>query len=230
MTLPPQLNAAAATWTCTNGGNDAQCTPAGSGALLDNNLVLPGSRSLSWLVSVPVRADAPGGDVVTTVSANAGAVTANAGNSTILVLMRNGFETADPAVPPESGEPPCASDAGPVPIDDASGPFTLPPAASPFDTVLLARRPEGSGWRIERANLADGARLQLIAFTADGRESAGAWTRVDLGASLTVAAVDAGADGSLPWLDGSGAALRVFVSRLAGGEVFVWRAGQGHCR
>jgi uncharacterized repeat protein (TIGR01451 family) len=230
MTLPPQLNAAAATWTCTNGGNGAQCTPAGSGALLDNNLVLPASRSLSWLVSVPVRADASGSDVVTTVSANAGTVTANASSSAILVLMRNGFETADPAAQPEGGEPSCASDVGPVPVDDASEPFALPVAASLFDTVLAARRPDGSGFRIERANLAGGAQLQLITFAADGFESAGAWTRIDAGALLTVASVDADADGSLPWLDGSDGVLRVFVPKSTDGDVSVWRAGRGQCR
>ena len=98
LTLPPQIDANAATWTCTNGGNGAQCAASGSGALQDNAVVLPAGRTLTWLVTAPVRANATGGDVVATVNASAGAVVANGSDSVVLVLMRDGFEAVGSGV------------------------------------------------------------------------------------------------------------------------------------
>lgn len=102
LTLPPQIDANAATWTCTNGGNGAVCAASGSGALQDSAVVLPAGRMLTWTVTAPVRANATGGDVVTTVSASAGAVVANASDTAVLVLMRDGFEM--PAVGVRGGD------------------------------------------------------------------------------------------------------------------------------
>jgi uncharacterized repeat protein (TIGR01451 family) len=93
LALPPQIDAGATTWTCTNGGNGAQCTASGVGALQDSTVVLPPGRTLTWQVTAPVRPNATGGNVVTTVTASAGAVSANASDSVVLVLMRDGFET-----------------------------------------------------------------------------------------------------------------------------------------
>lgn len=94
LTLPSQIDASAATWTCTNGGNGAQCAASGVGALQDTAVVLPAGRTLTWLVSAPVLANATGGTVVTTAAASVGAVVANGSDSVVLVLMRNGFEPA----------------------------------------------------------------------------------------------------------------------------------------
>lgn len=93
LSLPPQIDAAATTWTCTNGGNGAHCAASGVGALQDSAVVLPPGRTLTWQVMAPVRPDATGGNVVTTVTASAGAASANASDSVVLVLMRDGFET-----------------------------------------------------------------------------------------------------------------------------------------
>ena len=92
LTLPSQIDAGATTWTCTNGGNGALCAASGSGALQDGAVVLPAGRTLTWTVTAPVRTNATGGDVVTTVNASAGAVVANASDTAVLVLMRDGFE------------------------------------------------------------------------------------------------------------------------------------------
>lgn len=92
LTLPPQIDAGATTWTCTNGGNGALCAASGSGALQDSAVVLPPGRTLTWRVTAPVLANAPGGSVVTSANASAGAVVANGSDSVVLVLMRDGFE------------------------------------------------------------------------------------------------------------------------------------------
>ena len=227
LALPPQLDAAAGTWTCTNGGAGAQCTAAGSGALQDNAVVLAAGRSLTWLVAAPVRADASGGDIVTTASASAGAITANASDRVILVLMRDGFDGAGNSAQRGSGEASCVSAAEPVVTGGAfERQFALPVAASLFDTVLAARRHDGAGLRIARANLAAGAHLQLIAFSADGQESASAWTRVDAAAPSTLATFANGTDPGALLLAGPDAALFLPLPASIDGS---WRIAARGC-
>jgi uncharacterized repeat protein (TIGR01451 family) len=88
---PPQLDAGLTTWTCVGAGEGATCSSAGSGALSDSGIALPVGRSLAWLVTAPMRADATGDTLDYTVDAS-GAGTASATDSDVLVLLRTGMD------------------------------------------------------------------------------------------------------------------------------------------
>jgi len=101
---PPQLNAAQTSWTCVGAGEGATCSAAGSGALVDSGIALPVGRSLAWLVTAPMRADATGDTLEYTVDAS-GAGTASATDSDVLVLLRTGMDVpysdgAEGSLPP----------------------------------------------------------------------------------------------------------------------------------
>lgn len=209
MVLPPQLDAGNTAWICTNGGAGAQCTASGSGALQDTGVVLPAGRSLTWLVTAPVRLNAPGADIETTVSASAGAIDANADNRITLVTMRDGFELNGDGVGGDLVS--CPSE--PAAIDEAwAHRFTLPSALSGLiDTVFAARDPN-AGFRIERANLGDTTQVQVIAIAADGRETASAWAAVQNGATLTLATMLAANGQRTLILDGAATLLSTPLS------------------
>lgn len=211
--LPPQLDAAAAAWTCTNAGAGAQCTASGSGALQDNGVVLPAGRSLTWLVTAPVRLDAPGADIDTTVSASAGAVKVSASDHITLVVHRDGFEAnGDGAQGDDVGNfAACPPDSGSATIDDVwTYRFTPPPTVvGLFDTALAARGQHGAGFRVERANLGDTTQLQLIVIAANGHETASAWVAVQDRASLMLAIASTANGQRTLILDGAGALLSV---------------------
>jgi uncharacterized repeat protein (TIGR01451 family) len=101
---PPQIDASLTTWTCVGAGEGATCTTSGSGALADSGIALPVGRSLAWLVTAPMRADATGDVLDYTVDAS-GAGTASATDSDVLVLLRTGVDVpygdgAEGAPPP----------------------------------------------------------------------------------------------------------------------------------
>lgn len=89
--VSPQLDASRTTWSCVGAGEGATCTAAGSGALSDSGIALPVGRSVAWLVTAPIRADATGDTLDYTVDAS-GAGTANATDSDVLVLLRTGMD------------------------------------------------------------------------------------------------------------------------------------------
>jgi uncharacterized repeat protein (TIGR01451 family) len=89
------LDGDAAYWTCYGAGAGATCTASGDGLPIEGGVALPAGRSLTWVVSVPVRAHTPDASV------EAAAVLASplgleAADSNILVLLRDGFDDAYP--------------------------------------------------------------------------------------------------------------------------------------
>lgn len=103
----PQFDATQTTWTCVGAGEGATCSAAGSGALSDSGIALPIGRSLTWLVTAPVREDAAGDMLDYTVDAS-GAGTASATDSDILVLLRTGMDVPYGDGAEGGGEPPPA--------------------------------------------------------------------------------------------------------------------------
>lgn len=203
--LPPQLDAAQMSWTCVGAGNGASCIAGGAGQLSDNNVFLPAGTSLSWQITAPVLAGAQGDSVEYGVTADA----LSAGDSTVLVLFRDGFELmvddiaaygAD-AVAGSGGEGGAGgkrSRIGCVLLGDgpnvelAAGDtqlFTLPVlphTRSAVETVLRAVAADGSGFRVERLNLERKPRVRLVTVSVRGEERAGAWADAEAGARLAV--------------------------------------------
>lgn len=87
----PQLDEGRMEWSCVGAGAGATCTGSGSGILTDSGIALPAGRSLTWLVSAPVRESAAGITLDFTVDAT-GAGDASATDSDTLVLLRTGFD------------------------------------------------------------------------------------------------------------------------------------------
>ncbi|RYD15015.1 MAG: hypothetical protein EOP90_10575 [Lysobacteraceae bacterium] len=86
-----------ASWTCYGAGAGATCGGSGNGLPDEVGIALPAGRSLTWVVSVPVRADAA--DAVADVSAVLAAPAFDASDSNTLVLLRDGFDEAYPLSP-----------------------------------------------------------------------------------------------------------------------------------
>ncbi|MBX3689354.1 choice-of-anchor Q domain-containing protein [Dokdonella sp.] len=220
-----QLDATAMTWVCYGADATAHCTDSGSGAFSDSAVDLPIGRTLTWLVSAPVRNDAPGPGADFTIEAGAGV---SASDSNILVLLRTGFDVpygdgAERAGEGSACQAPLAASA----LLDASSTyvFELPAAVSgPIDVVLDGRAADGGGFRVERLNLGS-PRLRLVSSTRDGIETASAWS-APKGESLLLGLASAagqnavlleGVEGglSIPLAAGSKPAYRI---SLAGGH------------
>ena len=91
------LDGDAASWTCYGAGAGANCGGSGDGLPNETGVALPAGRSLTWVVSVPVRADSSEPE------AEVGAVLANpsidAIDTNTLVVLRDGFDEAYPLAP-----------------------------------------------------------------------------------------------------------------------------------
>jgi hypothetical protein len=100
VTLPDALDAAQASWLCLDASGGA-CTATGTGAIADHANV-PAHGSVTYLLSVPVRADAEGVTVATGVQTSGpyAGYAANATDSDTLVIFRDGFDAADASARP----------------------------------------------------------------------------------------------------------------------------------
>ena len=220
-----QLDATAMSWVCYGADASAHCSASGSGAFSDTAVDLPIGRTLTWLVSAPVRNDAPGPSADFTIEAGMGA---SASDSDILVLLRTGFDVpyGDGAERAGEGSACHAPLVGSAVLGARSTyAFELPAAAStPIDVVLVARAVDGSGFRVERLNLGS-PRLRLVASTRDGIETASAWSAPKAESLLLGLASAAGQNAvllegvegglSIPLVAGSEPAYRI---SLAGGH------------
>ena len=220
-----QLDATAMSWVCYGADASAHCSASGSGAFSDTAVDLPIGRTLTWLVSAPVRNDAPGPSADFTIEAGMGA---SASDSDILVLLRTGFDVpyGDGAERAGEGSACHAPLVGSAVLGASSTyAFELPAAAStPIDVVLVARAVDGSGFRVERLNLGS-PRLRLVASTRDGIETASAWSAPKAESLLLGLASAAGQNAvllegvegglSIPLVAGSEPAYRI---SLAGGH------------
>jgi hypothetical protein len=211
--LPPtQVDAAFASWQCFGAGAGAVCSASGTGDLDDSNVAIPVGRSLTWLVSAPVRLDAPGDSLAYTVNTSApGLAAVNASDSDLLVLLRSGFQSPFGEALAGAGALACAPGIAPVALDLAAGHLLELPAVAPgqrIATVLSA-----PGFRLERIDLAGQARLRLVGIDADGRERASAWSALPEGAALALAA-EAIDGASVLLLEGTAQPLSLRLDRL----------------
>jgi hypothetical protein len=217
----PQLDAPYTRWSCFGAGAGATCTFSGEGALNDANVSIPAGRSLSWLVSAPVRLDAPGGMIDYTVATGG----ASATDTDALVILRTGFDV--PYGDGAEGDAPaptvaCLAPAMSTPaagwassgIDvAATRVFMLPatPGTQLVDTVLAARSASGSRFRVERLNLAAEPRVRLVVVAADGSERAGAWALASRGAQLAIGLVVADDGSQTVLLEGATPSLQMVL-------------------
>lgn len=162
-TLADALDAAQASWICLDAGGGA-CTASGSGTLDDLALV-PAHGSVTYLLSVPVRADAGGSAVETTVRTSGAydGYAASAGDTDVLVLFRDGFDAADTL----------ADAAGLAAGDILALPHGAQRASAEVRTVLAARASDGSGFRIDAVPAA--ASLRVVVVDAARCERATPW-------------------------------------------------------
>lgn len=65
-----------------------------TGALVETGLNIPANQSITWLLSVPARVDATQNDVQATLSVLANGNDLDVADEAILVIYRNGFNTA----------------------------------------------------------------------------------------------------------------------------------------
>jgi uncharacterized repeat protein (TIGR01451 family) len=98
VTLSSAFDSDYAHWRCYGAGSGANCTASGNGVLHDV-AALPADRSLTWLVSIPVRADAAEPEATFTMSVG-GMQPGNVSYSSILVLLRDGFDAPYGAAQP----------------------------------------------------------------------------------------------------------------------------------
>ena len=212
---PPQLDVASTTWTCQGAGGGATCAASGNGALNDNNVKLPIGRTLTWIVTSPVRLDASGGGIGYTVNVT-GAGSASATDQDVMVIMRTGMDVpyGDGAESVDDTAMVACTPAGSVHqrFDlTATRAFALPATASAaIDVVLVAHAANGAALRIERLNVGTAPRVRLVATDKSGVEHATAWATTVARATLTLGVATSG-DQSVLLLDGSGIALEIVL-------------------
>jgi uncharacterized repeat protein (TIGR01451 family) len=180
-TVSDDFDASGITWTCINGGGTS-CTASGTGPLTDSNIVIPPTRSLSWLITASVLFDAPDDSAQTTftvTSAQDPNAPYVATDSDTLVVFRDGFEVANgdgTGALVQTAETPSSSVlAIPLTIGQ-SVMLTMPAVAgsSLVDTLMRARAVDGSGFRVERLNFG-APRVRLVSIDSIGVEHAGVW-------------------------------------------------------
>jgi len=177
--LSAGFDGAFAQFACYGAGNGATCTQDAGNPLL-YHVALPAHRSLTWFVSVPVRADTP--DVTVDFSVDAdGAATVSDTNT--LVIFRDGFD-----VPYGDGTqsiPVIEGAAAKAILDgDALHEVAIPDAPSAMTTTLLLVRDDAREVHVDHHNVVGLDLVRLHARDADGRERATAWSVTRAGATL----------------------------------------------
>lgn len=185
-TLSAQFDSAAAQWTCLSGGGTAACTVSGSGPLVDSGVVIPAAHSVTWLISVPLLADAAGSTADNAIHLTS-QFDLNAPYDVIdtdtLVLFRDGFD-----VPYANG----AQTVQQALSSSSSLAIIVPstPARLPVDTLLVATANDGSGFRLERLNVGAIPAVRFVGMAVDGAEKPDAWIHVVAGERLAIGVLD----------------------------------------
>lgn len=182
-----------ARWQCFGAGAGATCADGGSGPLHDV-VTIPAGRSLTFLISAPVRPDTPESDAVLAFDVG-GPAPLHFVDSDVLVLLRDGFDEAYASGTAMDAEDTVASLSG-----EGVHAFVLPPASGlPFDRVLGL--PHGADFvEVQRAPLGGATALvRLSRRDARGIERVSPWARASADAVLALCAVHAG-DGAVTLL------------------------------
>ena len=93
VTLAPQLDASQAVWFC-NDADAGLCSAGGSGTLTDSNVSIPVGDTVSYVLSAPIRADATGVLIETTLNVTSPdqSVDPISDTTVLLSVFRDGFE------------------------------------------------------------------------------------------------------------------------------------------
>ncbi len=182
-------------WICIGGSPSTSCTASGTGALSDANVLIPASDSLTWLITAPVQLfapDATGDNAILVTVPNDPDSPYSATDSDTLVPFRDGFESGsqDGTGARVAGAPNQQTlnliNAGSFSAGDTLT-LNIPTthAGAIIDTLIHASASDGSGFRIERLNLAKGTTIRLVSSDSRGIETPGAWV-ANSATSLTI--------------------------------------------
>ena len=195
-------------WHCFGAGAGASCTAHGRGPLLDVNVRVPAGRTLTWLVTAPVRFFATEGQLDYTVTANGPGGGASAADADTLVVTRTGFDVDGDDGASSTGPSDCAM--APAATFDLAAthridwPARLPRSA--VEAMLHARDTSGAGFRIERLGLDEERHVRVVTIESTGAEQAGDWASV-IDPVLVLGAVRSSEGGHVLLVEGTQPAL-----------------------
>lgn len=223
--LPAQLDATYTRWICLGGGGGANCADSGSGPLDDAGVAIPAGRSLTWLVTAPVRVDAADSTIDYTIGVAEDA--ASATDSDALVLLRSGFDVPYGDGAEGRGSETAVSCLHPadwqteISTELAATHVLVVPAPSPamIDTPLRTDGNAPAGFRVERLNIGSAPRLRLVTTDAAGNERASDWGVGAVGAQLAIVTVFDAHDRGALLLEGSRPPLQMPLPNGFGGSV-----------
>jgi uncharacterized membrane protein len=223
--LPPEVDANSATWLCINAPDaNSACTPNGTGPLSDTNMRVPANGSVSYLMTVLVKAATPVESIVSTATVSSIADPgpySSASTPTQIVIYRDGFEPFGDGASSNQNTLDDSLDASPPTsstLDAQHGVSFDPPLASDtalIDVLLVARSADGSGFRIERLNFGLTAWIRAVVFDRAGAERCGEWIVAAAGEPIALAIIDTADSATLQLLDGT-ADTSVTLSGAAG--------------
>ena len=188
-TLSAAFDGAFARWQCFGSGAGATCATSGTGPLHDVATIPPG-RSLTWLISVPVRVDTPDGEATLAIDIG-GPQPQQLLDTNQIVLLRDGFDDAYVA-----GMVLDPMQASALLAGERVHAFNLPPASGRrFDRILLLPAPN-EVIEIQQAWIdATDVRVRLLRRDAQGKEHASPWVGAapDAGLAISALRMDTGA-------------------------------------
>jgi uncharacterized repeat protein (TIGR01451 family) len=177
--LSAGFDGAAAQLTCSGAGNGATCTQDSLNPLI-YHVALPAHRSLSWLVSVPVRSDAAGSTIDFSVGATGAA---SVTDTDTLVIFRDGFDVLNgdgtQTLPVIEG-----AQAQAILDGDVLHDVMVPIAPSATTQPLLLVRDGARELRVDWRSFSGLDLVRLLERDANGRERATPWSLTQAGAML----------------------------------------------
>ena len=213
------LDTANGHWQCF--GTAAECSASGNGAFFDGNVTVRAHDSVTWIVSIPKRADPP--DDLASYAVTVGGTTPALMqfDTDIFVIFRDSFD-----VPNGDGAQSVQPDVTATENWEGSTlALALPPATDgAIQVVFDARTADRSGFHVEQFSAAEHW-LRVVTVGSAGEEQATAWTRVTPVASLWLGTVGAHEKRELV-LFGGEAELDVPIAPAAAWQVYAARQGQ----
>ena len=192
------FDVAASGWICAAAGG-ASCTMHGSG-LLSDSVTLPPGSSLTYVVTLPVRA----GSIASVADFTISAGTSTATDTDTLVIFRDSFEGA-------SGQAIQSPDGG---ITGKHVALVQIPSSSPRGVrTLRTWQQQAQVIHLDRLVLATRQYVRLRASTGSGTERASRWVAADPGAWLAIGRYDVGArHGAL--VEGAAEPLKIPLAKM----------------
>ncbi len=176
------FDASYASWFCTTHGGGTVCNNIGASGPLTDTATVPAGASVTWRVTVPVRADSP--DATATLTALAGSV--SGADTDTLVIFRDGLDVA--YADGTMAKPGDGFDSTSVLYGSDS---LVLPATPPRPGITTVRSLRAGAMRVdvERLVLARGQYVRLRLHPAKGGEHATRWTPFQPGQPLAIGSV-----------------------------------------